>query len=476
MVKFSPFSIRAGAIACCSVSVLLTACGGAVDANSAAGKAAKTAGVMVQNSAAQPGVDAAPATLAEANPTGATPADATQAAGASSPVFDILGYDSDPLAAEAAADEAQAPATDGTAAPTRLLATLVPASTTATYRYYVAPTGSDSNPGTQSAPFRTIGRAAQVAKPSTTVFVAPGTYSGGFQSTVSGTASARIQYVSTTFGAARIVPPANSTNNTAWDNRGSYVDIVGFNIDGTTSQSGTKWTYGIYSGGSYVLIRKNRVHHIAKSVPCTSDGGSAIGVDSYYGGVKSEVVSNLVYDIGPAGCTFVQGIYISTSGSVKNNIVYRVSEAAIHLWHDATNVIITNNTVASSNTGIIIGGGDFYHTTAGNDYSAVYNNIVYDNKYGISEQGKTGTHNTYRNNLVYQNTYNWTLQNGLSHSGTVSSAPLFAGYTRSGTPNLHLSSSSPAIGRGTSTYALSIDFDGKPRNWSTGYDIGAYQH
>ena len=125
MVKFSPFSIRAGAILCCSVSVLLTACGGAVDANSAAGKAAKTAGVMVQNSAAQPGVDAAPATLAETGPAGTTPAETTQATGASSPVFDILGYDTDPLAAEPAADEAQAPATEGAAAPTRLLATLV---------------------------------------------------------------------------------------------------------------------------------------------------------------------------------------------------------------------------------------------------------------------------------------------------------------------------------------------------------------
>lgn len=346
-----------------------------------------------------------------------------------------------------------------------------------TYNYYVATSGSDSNPGTQSAPFKTIAKAASMAKPSTTVRVAPGTYAGGFRTSVSGSASGRIYYVSTTKWGAKIVPPASSGNDTAWDNRGSYIDIIGFHIDGTTSQSGTKWTHGIYNGGSYGMIRNNWVHHIAKTVSCTSAGGSAIGVDSYYNGVKSDVIANLVHDIGPAGCRYVQGIYVSTSGTVKNNVVYRVAEGAIHLWHDATNVIITNNTVAASNTGIIVGGGDYYHTSGPNNNTIVANNIVYDNKMGISEQGQTGTGNRYTNNLVYQNsTYNYSLKNGLQPTASISAVPGFAGYTATGTPDLHLTSSSPAIGKGTATNALPTDFDGKPRTATTGYDIGAYQH
>ncbi len=345
------------------------------------------------------------------------------------------------------------------------------------YKYYVAATGSDSNGGTQSAPFRTIARAAQAALPSTTVFVAPGTYPGGFRTSVSGNATGRIYFVSSTKWGARIVPPASSSNDTAWDNRGSYVDIIGFDIDGTSSQSGTKWTHGIYNGGSYDSIRHNRVHHIAQTVACTSAGGSAIGVDSYYRGVQSDVIGNLVHDIGPAGCRFVQGIYISTSGAVKNNVVYRVAEAAIHLWHDARSVIITNNTVSTSNTGIIVGGGDFYFTSGPNNDTIVANNIVYDNRMGISEQGSTGTRNRYSNNLVYQNsTYNYSLKNGLTSTASLSVPPQFVGYSRTGTPNLHLSASSPAIGKGTATNAPATDFDGKPRNASTGYDIGAYQH
>jgi hypothetical protein len=153
-----------------------------------------------------------------------------------------------------------------------------------------------------------------------------------------------------------------------------------------------------------------------------------------------------------------------------------VAEAAIHLWHDATNVIITNNTVANSHTGILVGGGDFYFSPGPDDYTAVYNNIVYDNYYGVIENGKTGTNNTYRNNLVYQNSVNWALQNGLTHTGTVTAAPQFSAYTRTGAPDFHLGASSPAIGKGTATNAYPSDFDGNPRNATTGYDIGAYQH
>jgi parallel beta-helix repeat protein len=191
-----------------------------------------------------------------------------------------------------------------------------------------------------------------------------------------------------------------------------------------------------------------------------------------------DVIGNVVHDIGPAGCTYVQGIYHSTSGSIKNNVVYRVGSAAIHLWHDASNVKITNNTVSSSMFGIIVGGGNYYFTSAGADKVAVHNNIVYDNKYGISEQGRTGSANTYKNNLVFNNTvYDFQLRNGLEHSGTISSDPLLGGYSRTTTmPDFRPGSSSPVIGRGIPDFAYPVDIDGKPRNAGTGFDVGAYQH
>jgi parallel beta-helix repeat protein len=468
--------IRINAMLCCSAAVLLTACGGGV--GDTGGQQSQTAAV-VTSSADQAAANSAATTP---NAADAAVAAATEAGAG----FELSGYGSHPLSgkdAEASiggdvpADGApHLLASISASAPTVSALTTTPATT---YNYYVSPTGSDTAAGTKAAPFKTLKRAAQAAtRAGTTVWVAPGTYAGGIKTTASGTSTARIYWVSTTKWGAKIVPPASSTNNNAWDNRGNYVSIIGFDVDGTNSGSGTKWTHGIYTGGSYGMIQDNHIHHIARSVACTSAGGSAIGVDSYYHGVMSDIVSNVVNDIGPAGCTYVQGIYVSTSGTIKNNLVYRVGAVGIHLWHDATNVKITNNTVTSSNFGMVVGGGDFYYTTAGANNVFVANNIIYDNKYGISEQGKTGTANQYKNNLVYQNpSYNISLRNGLQATGTVSSNPLFKAYSRTAaTPDFHLSTSSPAIGRGIATNAYPTDLDGKPRNATTGYDIGAYQH
>jgi hypothetical protein len=477
--------IRVNAMLACSAAVLLSACGGGMT-DVGNGLQSQTAAV-VSSSADQTAANSAATTP---NAADAAPAQATEAAAGG---FELSGYDGVPASTGAAAEgdaPAAAPASDAApangaprllaaisaSAPTLSAATTTPATTN---NYYVSPTGSDTAAGTKAAPFKTLARAAKAAvKASTTVWVAPGTYAGGIKTTANGTAAGRIYWVSTTKWGAKIVPPSSSSNNNAWDNRGNYVSIIGFDVDGTNSGSGTKWTHGIYTGGSYGMIQNNHIHHLARSVACTSAGGSAIGVDSYYHGVKTDIVSNVVNDIGPAGCTYVQGIYVSTSGTIKNNLVYRVGAVAIHLWHDATDVIITNNTVTSSNFGMVIGGGDFYYTTAGANNVYVANNIVYDNKYGISEQGKTGTANKYVNNLVFQNpTYNISLRNGLKATGTISSSPLFKAYSRTAaTPDYHLTTSSPAIGRGTATNAYATDLDGKARNATTGYDLGAYQH
>ena len=341
----------------------------------------------------------------------------------------------------------------------------------ARFDYFVAPDGSDTNPGTASRPFQTILRASRVALPGTTVHVAPGRYPGGFRTTMSGRQRQRIRYISTVPGGARIVPPTGSQNHTAWDNRGDYVDIVGFEVDGSQYQGGVRWTHGIYVGGSFNRVEQNHVHHIALETPCNSAGASGIGSDSYYKGQKNDIIGNLVHHIGPPGCRFAHGIYISTSGSAQNNIVHEIGGAAIQMWHD-----VTNNTVSRSSVGIVVGGGDFYHAKGPNDHTAVHNNIVFDNRYGIQEQGATGLNNSYRNNLVYQNSSaDWKLMNGLAHTGTIAQAPQFVRYGRTGKPDFRLRGDSPAIGAGTVDRAAEVDITGRPRLSSGRIDIGAYQ-
>lgn len=342
---------------------------------------------------------------------------------------------------------------------------------------FVAPNGSDANPGTQEEPFRTIARAAQVVTSGTTVYVAPGQYTGGFRTNASGTPDARIIFVSSERLGAKIVPPLDSRSASAWDNRGNYVDIVGFEVDGSQYQSGTKWVNGIYNGGSTTSIRHNHVHHIALDIACEESGGAGISMDSYYKGKQGEVIGNNVHDIGPPECRYHHGIHVGAQARIRSNLVYRIAGAGIHLWHDAQHVDITGNTVAASGSGIVVGGGDYYYSAGPNDHTLVANNIVFDNVYGILEQGATGRNNRYLHNLVFKNdAADWRLAPGREHVGTVAAEPGFLDYSRGGTPDFRLRARSPAIGRGLAVESPEPDFDGKQRTDATGFDIGAYQH
>jgi Right handed beta helix region/Protein of unknown function (DUF1565) len=342
---------------------------------------------------------------------------------------------------------------------------------------YVAPDGLDSNPGTPTAPLRSLARAAQLVTPGTTVNVLPGTYQGGFRTGVNGLANARIVFRSTERWRARLVPPPVSGHELAWDNRASYVDILGFEIDGSAHVSGKAWTTGIYSAGSYNRIAANHVHHIAIAPPCSRQGGAGIAVDGQDRGMLSEVARNSVHDIGSPGCRQARGIAIGTPATVRNNVVYRVTGAAIHLWHDASRVVVVNNTVAASDTGILVGGGDFYYSKGPNDHTHVFNNIVADNRDGIAERGATGRHNSYRNNLVFANREaDWRLAAGMRATGTVAAMPGFVSYSRSGTPDFRLAARSPAIGKGLEHGADGPDFYGKSRGPADAVDIGACRH
>jgi len=356
-------------------------------------------------------------------------------------------------------------------APTALLATST--AVTTTYNLYVATTGSNSNSGTQSSPFRTIQHAASVAKPSTTVHVAPGTYAEKIISTVSGTSSQRIIYVSDTKWGAKIVPPSGS-GSTLWQAKGGFTDIVGFDFSavGTTVVS-----MGIMFTGGYSSAQNNHVHHIGNlPLVCGSTNGAAIesASDPVANG-HTALTGNVVHDIGQGSSCSMQGLYLATSGTIKNNLVYNVGWGAIYLWHDNQHVDIANNTIFHSLYGIVYGSGDQNYSTSPADYINVSNNIVYGNTNGIrnGNLGTLGAHNTFTNNLVYNNTTNWTTTT--AHTGDVTADPQFVNYISTGGGDYHLKSTSPAIDKGLLTYAPSTDLDGAVRPQGLGPDIGSYE-
>ncbi len=334
---------------------------------------------------------------------------------------------------------------------------------------YVSPDGSDMNDGSVGSPLRTLQAAADAARPGTTVHVAPGVYDEVVHSQVDGTADAPIRFVSDVRGAAVIRP--SGADGAVWVNRGDHVTIEGFEIDGSHSPA---VRLGIDMQGSHVTVKNNHVHHILINGANDSDGGAGIVLDgARFGQTDQHAIGNLVHDIG-ADSPRVHGIYHQSTGSVVNNVVYNASQTGIVLWHDAHDVLIANNTVFSNRNGISVGAGDFYQAPSPANNVQVINNLVYDNTgIGIDEEGLTGTGNLYQDNLVYGNAVNWGLQNGLTHTGTITADPQFVNYDPNGGGDYHLRSTSPAIDQGAITGAPNVDIDGFLR--SNAPDIGAYE-
>jgi hypothetical protein len=350
-----------------------------------------------------------------------------------------------------------------------------PAVTGVTGNLYVATTGSDSNPGTQAKPLKTIGRADALARAGYVIHVAAGTYkvsapssgSNGIKTTKSGTAANHIKFVSDVKWGAKIVM---SGTGIAWNSLGNYVDIEGFDVSGTGR-------IGLAAAGANLTFKQNLIHDLTISGGCNGGGGSAILT---YGTVGNVVIDrNAVRNIGSqwiGSCAQVQGIYISNANNlVTNNIVSGVAAAAIQQWHGATASTIVNNTTFHSGAGILIGQGDAGATSTGSANNYVANNIAYDNKtYGIVEMGKVGGNNRYVNNLVARSGTNWRVKGSVS--GSISSEPLMANYQANGSGDYRLLSSSPAIDRGTSVKAPTIDYAGVARPRGAAVDVGAYEY
>ena len=340
---------------------------------------------------------------------------------------------------------------------------------------YVATSGSDSNNGSQSSPFATITKADSMATPGTIIHVASGTYSWpGITVSHSGTAAAPITYISDVKFGAKFIPSSvgSSTGNFAWILNGSYIRIVGFEIDGHLTGSGGG--IGIKKG-PFDQVIGNKIHDFQDSGLYTYFADGAHDVD---------VIGNIVYNIGPTGAnSLIHGIYTTiTGGHISNNIVYGVAGYGIHCWHACTGEIITNNLAFNNRTGgIIVGAGDNPGGVV-MDNMVVNNNIAYNNAgHGIREYENSGTstigsHNQFMNNITYGNPTNMHLIEGNTDQGTIVADPQSVNYQANGSGDYHLKAGSPAIDAGIATGAPATDIDGNPRPQGKGFDIGPYEY
>ena len=190
-----------------------------------------------------------------------------------------------------------------------LLAIVLPACRGATGNsspvLYVSPSGSNTNPGTEQQPFRTLQHAADVATPGATVDVRGGTYCQQLVIHVSGDAAGG--YI--TFRSApgeksvldgscltpKVGPSAMVTLHNV-----SYIRIQGLEIRNYKTDGRLHIPFGIrvYGSGSHIQILNNDVHHIEQTYPGrlrSGSGANGFGIAVYGTDVKAPI-SNLVVD------------------------------------------------------------------------------------------------------------------------------------------------------------------------------------
>jgi hypothetical protein len=331
--------------------------------------------------------------------------------------------------------------------------------------YYVAPGGSDTNPGTLAAPFGTLQHAATVAAAGDTVLARQGVYNALLTPPNSGNlAQGPITFASYPGETATIdgtgLPIPGGQNGLITLNNASYVIVEGFELRNYTTAKLSQVPLGIYieGAGSGVQIVNNHIHNItttAKTTPkkCGSDafGMTVYGTQapasinglvisgneldnmqtgcsetlSLDGNVDGfEIVSNLVHDNNNIGIGAIGFEKVSPdptydqarNGEIRGNLVYNITSygnpdygkqyAADGIYVDGgTQIVIEQNVVHNTDLAIELASEHSGHVTS---YVTARNNVVYlnnSNGFSIGGYGKArgGTdHCTIVNNTMFE--------------------------------------------------------------------------
>lgn len=378
--------------------------------------------------------------------------------------------------------------------------------------YHVAPTGSDSGPGSDARPFRTIQKAADSVKPGDTVLVDDGVYiysgpndcHGKVVACVSigGASDNWVVFRSKNKWGAKI-DGGNGKASSGFVVRGgaSYVRIQDFEMTGLANADGSAGGIDLFDGGSYFQVIGNHIHNIGRVCTNTSNGQNGI----YIKADNVLVEGNLIHDNGrlipgQQGCqpnnnywqNHDHGIYHSGGDHaiIRNNIIYNIKQGwAIQVWPKSrAHMNILNNTIAFGNQhkgklGAIV---MWAPSTGGMivSDSAIANNIFYGvNTTAIWMGGASGedplrfTNVRISNNMISNGVLLFAEKNvdpsGLTLAGNLEKTdPKFVATAAF---DFRLRPDSPAIDAGLALSGVANDYDGRLRPWGGAMDIGAYE-
>jgi parallel beta-helix repeat protein len=369
--------------------------------------------------------------------------------------------------------------------------------------FFVAPSGSDGNAGTISAPWRTLRSAVSRLSPGDTLYVRGGLYTGPenvFDSQTSfvpsGTPSNRITIEGYQSEAVTIRPP-NIEAIHLTSGSPSYLTFRNLTIDLVNHSMCQTSPSGIYlSTGAH--------HNQFDRIALLNGQGNAVFFSASGGSADfNEFTNGTVRDVG-IGCGVNQayGFYIATADNVfANNEVFNINGFGFNLY-DAQGANVNRNVVRNNkiyNTGL--GGGTNYAIVhARGSGTMIYNNIIYSNRGGIliySGSDRTEVYNNtiynnrpgegialqyyasapvVKNNIIYQNGSVIADYGGGGapvQSHNVASDPSFR---NSSAGDFTLQSNSIARDTGTVVPGLTSDFLGVARPQGDSYDVGALEY
>ncbi|HZR56956.1 MAG TPA: right-handed parallel beta-helix repeat-containing protein [Terriglobales bacterium] len=170
--------------------------------------------------------------------------------------------------------------------------------------FYVSTSGDDTNPGTETAPWRTVQHAADTARAGSTVNVRGGIYEELVNIHTSGNSSDGYITFRSYPGETAIL---DATHFTPADRQGivtihnqSYVRIEGFEIRNfrTVEHRLAPLGIDISGAGSHIELLKNNVHHIEQTFPgrdAPGSGGNGFGI-AVYGTNAKTPITDLIID------------------------------------------------------------------------------------------------------------------------------------------------------------------------------------
>jgi len=377
--------------------------------------------------------------------------------------------------------------------------------------YYVATTGSDSNPGTQAAPLRTIQQAVNLAKAGDTVVVQDGTYGPeghytcGTICSQKGYAAPVVFYNSGTASAPITIAAQNK-----W---GATLDCnlpYGYSGDGTDGVQACDTYFDFQSNASYITIRDfqitrgywsganvngasnhnikfsgNHFHDIGNRHYTVPSGTESYGIVGVYAGTATSSITfdgNVFNNIGrlptsgqsSTDYNHDHGLYLYNGPyAVTNNVFYNNAAGwGIQISPGTHDASIQNNTFAYANPqqdGQIMLWGN-------NSNIAIQNNLFYKPRnYAIATWQASESNTSIDTNMICCSGVGVidTAASGVAVSNeTTNVDPVFASPS---TGDFHLQSTSPAIDGGVTIPSVTADLEGVLRPQGAGYDLGAYE-